>query len=195
MPRTEYYLVNPLIGGNMQTTFKGKNSIDAAKNAYNSLSQYFNNNVPEFYFTLQEIKSKKTLVGGGVNNDYKHFKVVENKSDKQVNFRISPYDVKGNTKQLKQFKEQIQKLNKQQLGGSTQSGGKKIKYDKDDSSDSDDWLDDDEDHYFPKMSSSTILSNPLSLWYYDPYVFRIQQYYIPTFVAPVAPYISIPLYL
>jgi hypothetical protein len=45
------------------------------------------------------------------------------------------------------------------------------------------------------MKRSTILSEPISFWWYDPYVFRIKKYYVPTWVAPLAPYVSIPLYM
>ena len=79
---------------------------------------------------------------------------------------------------------ELKKLDtKFQLGG-------KIKY-KDDSSDSDS----DSDFYFPKLKRSRILSEPISYWWYDPYVFRIKKYFVPTYVAPLAPYTVIPLYL
>ena len=75
---------------------------------------------------------------------------------------------------------------KAQLGGH-----KKHSYDEDD----DIFEDDDSEMYFPKMKRSTILSDPISFWWYDPYVFRIKKYYVPTYVAPLAPYVTIPLYL
>ena len=45
------------------------------------------------------------------------------------------------------------------------------------------------------MKPSDIYSSPISYWYYDPYVFRSLKYFVPTFVAPITPYISVPLYL
>jgi len=183
MPKQEYYLVNPLIGGNMKSRFRGKNEMDAAKKAYDTLSEYFNNNVPEFYFTLQHMTSEKIQVGGGKNTDYKHFRTVETKVGNQVDFRLKPFKVTKNGPQMKKLREKLKKLNsKMQLGGA------KKKYDED-------WLDDSDDNYFPRLKYSTVLTNPLTYWWYDPYVFRIQKYYIPTFVAPIAPYIQIPLYL
>ena len=81
----EYYLVNPVIGGSLKTQFSGKNSIHAANEVYTTLSEYFNNDMPEFYFTLQEKKSEKTQIGAGKNTDYIHFLVKETKKGNQRN--------------------------------------------------------------------------------------------------------------
>ena len=180
----DYYLVNPVIVGSLNTKFSGKNNLDAANKAYSLLSENFNNNIPEFYFTLQEVSSDKTQIGGGKVSDYKHFLVKETKKKKEVSYRLVEYNVKNNSKELKNFRNELKKLDtKFQLGG-------KIKY-KDDSSDSDS----DSDFYFPKLKRSRILSEPISYWWYDPYVFRIKKYFVPTYVAPLAPYTVIPLYL
>lgn len=184
----EYYLVNPVIGGSLKTKFSGKNNLDAANKAYTALSEYFNNNVPEFYFTLQEVSSDKTQIGAGKVSDYKHFLVKETKKGKQVNFRLVEHKVSNNSKELKNFRGELKKLaEKAQLGGYK----KKHSYDEDD----DIFEDDDSEMYFPKMKRSTILSEPISFWWYDPYVFRIKKYYVPTYVAPLAPYVTIPLYM
>ena len=181
----EYYLVNPVIAGSFKTKFSGKNNLDAANKAYTSLSEYFNNNVPEFYFTLQEVSSDKTQIGGGKISDYKNFLVKETKKKNEVNYRLVEYKVTDNNKELKNFRNELKKLaNKFQLGG-------KIKYDDDD----DIFDDSSSEYYFPRVKRSTILSNPISFWFYDPYVFRIKRYYMPTYVAPLAPYVTVPLYL
>ena len=136
------------------------------------------------HFTLQKVTSEKTQIGGGKNTDYKHFKTIENKKGNQVDFRLVSFKVKKNGPQMKQFRDKIKKLESK-----VQIGGRKKKYD------DDDWIDDSDDDYFPRLTRSTVLANPLSYWWYDPYVFRIQKYYVPTFVAPIAPYIQIPLYV
>ena len=79
----DYYLVNPVIVGSLNTKFSGKNNLDAANKAYSLLSENFNNNIPEFYFTLQEVSSDKTQIGGGKVSDYKHFLVKETKKKKK----------------------------------------------------------------------------------------------------------------
>ena len=95
---------------------------------------------------------------------------------------------------MKKFRNSIKELNSK-----AQKGGKR-KYDDDSDSDSDkDLLDDsdsDSEFYNLKYKNSDILSTrPISYWWYDPYVFRIKKYYIPTFVAPLAFHIKIPIYL
>lgn len=188
----EYYLVNPVIGGSLKTKFTGKNNLDAANKAYTTLSEHFNNNMPEFYFTLQEISSDKVQIGAGKVSDYKHFLVKETKKENQVNYRLVEHKVSNNTEQFKNFKKEIKNLaQKAQLGGH-----KKHSYDDESDSDSDELFgDNDDEMYFPKMKRSTILSDPISFWWYDPYVFRIKKYHVPTWVAPLAPYVTIPLYM
>ena len=180
----DYYLVNPVIVGSLNTKFSGKNNLEAANKAYSALSENFNNNIPEFYFTLQEVSSNKTKIGGGKVSDYKHFLVKETKKKNEVSYRLVEYNVKNNSEELKNFRTEIKKLDKKyQFGG-------KIKYDS--SSSSSDYYSD-SDYYFPKLRRSTIISNPISYWWYDPYVFRIKRYFIPTYVAPLSPYVTVPL--
>tara|TARA_B100000886_G_scaffold296955_1_gene224436 strand:+ start:614 stop:1195 length:582 start_codon:yes stop_codon:yes gene_type:complete len=185
----EYTLVNPIIQGTMKTQFSGKNSLEAANKAYAKLSENFNNNIPKFYFTLQEMKTEKSVLGGGKASDYTHFMVSESKKANQVNFRITEHKVKDNEKQFKKFKESVKKISKQ-----NQEGGKKSKKDKEKYDDFDD--DDDDDYEFPKYKSSYSYSYPISSWWYDPYVYRLKSsyYYLPTYVAPLSPYVSVPLY-
>ena len=101
---------------------------------------------------------------------------------------------------MKTFRENITKFNKKLQSG----GGKKHKYDddllddSDSNSDSDsdsDLLDDSDSDFYPLYTSGNIRAHPLTYWWYDPYVFRIKKYYLPTFIAPLAPYVQIPLYL
>ena len=51
------------------------------------MSQYFNNDIPSFNFTLQKV-SGNNKIGGGKNSDYVHFKVTERKLNKKVDFRL-----------------------------------------------------------------------------------------------------------
>jgi len=182
----EYILVNPVIGGSLKTSFSGKNNLEAANKAYVAVSEYFNNNVPEFYFTLQESKSNKTIIGGGKASDYKHYLVKERKKNNQVNYRITEHKVDSNTKLFNKFRAEVKKVSGKALAG----GHKKHSYD-----DDSDILDDDsDDMYFPRMKTSNVLSSPISTWWYDPYVFRINKYYAPTFVNPLTPYLYYPVY-
>ena len=65
-----YVLVNPYIQGSFEKKVKAKNSIEAGKLIYNSLSEHFNNNIPKFLFTIQKGSSGK--------GKYYNFKVKEN---------------------------------------------------------------------------------------------------------------------
>lgn len=185
----EYHIVNPIIGGSLKTIVSGKNSLEAANKSYLSISENFNNNIPEFYFTLQEKKSDKTQLGGGKLSEYSHFLVTETKKKDKVSYKIKNYNIDDNSENLKRFRKEIKKITKktQHAGGEH----KKHSYDDDD----DDYLFDDDELYFPKMKKSHVLSHPISYWWYDPYLYRVKKYYIPTWTAPLSPYISIPVYV
>jgi hypothetical protein len=190
----KYALVNPYIRGDLNNSFTGKNGLDAANKAYSKLSNYFNNNVPKFYFTLQKIKNTKSI-GKGRINDYLHFKVVETKDGKSVQYKIVPYDMTGSG--IKVFKKKLSKIllsEKKLEGGSEQEGGKRKKSkkkSKESSSSSSDWLSDSEDHKYKKAISY----QPIYHWWYDPYLYKLQKMYIPTFVPPLTPYVEIDLIL
>ena len=184
-----YILVNPYIHGNINTSFSANNHLDAAKKAYDTISEYFNNNIPTFHFTLQKLEKKK-MIGGGRNNDYHHFKVTEVKKGSQVEFGITALNVIGNSNQMNKFRTELEKRLKIQDGGKKKKKKKYNNWEDDDSSSSSSSSSSD---YRPKYRN--IISQPMMNWYYDPYLYRINKYYIPTFVAPLAPYIEIPLYL
>ena len=188
-----YVLVNPYITGKVNKSYTGTSELDAAKEAYDTMSQYFNNNIPKFYFTLQKVKNNEAI-GGGKNSEYYHFKVTESKKGSQVEYGITPFKVTGNSNQMKKFRDEIGKNTNSQEGGK-----KKHKYnDNDDDSSDSDWLGDDSSDYIYRskfLRSHSLISQPISSWFYDPYLYRIQKFYIPTFVAPLTPYIQIPLWI
>lgn len=197
----KFALVNPVVGGTIEefTKVSAKNSLEAARKIYSKLSENFNNNVPKFYFTIQNISKSK--IGEGDSGKYSHFLVEESKNENDVDFRIIRHNVNGNTELFKKFKENLRKINKKII--SNQKGGnikddnyyeyyRRHKYD--------DYFDDDflfdDDIYFPRMKRSSVYSQPISYWWYDPYVYSIKSsyYYTPTYVSTVVPYISTPLY-
>merc|ERR1711916_322350 len=110
---SEFYLVNPIVGGSLKTKFKAKNYLEAANKAYTTLSDNFSNNIPEFYFTLQKADSQNNL-GKGKNSDYKHFLVKENKKNNQVNYRITEHTTKNSPKVTKKKKKKKKKNPKTQ---------------------------------------------------------------------------------
>ena len=177
-----YVLVNPYIQGEFKNTIKAKNSIEAAKVFYEGLSEHFNNAVPKFYFTIQKGHSGK--------GSYYHFKVKELRKKSNVSFTLEPFDILGEvnidafTNKLTTFKNKIA-----QIGGK-----KKNKKSKDSSSDSDSSDSDSSSDDYKRIN--TLIPNinqPIYYWWYDPSIYRLDTYYIPTFYAYVTPVIEIVL--
>jgi hypothetical protein len=122
-----YTLVNPYIEGSMRTKFKAGSSLEAAKLAYEELSQYFSNNVPRFLFSL-----KKT----GSDDDFFHFQVLEkiNNSDK-LRYTIKAYNKANN---IDKFKIAFKKTSKNLQGGGPGDIGDSGDISETDDNDSDD---------------------------------------------------------
>jgi hypothetical protein len=173
----KYKLVNPIIKGDMETVFTGGSSLDVANKAYQNLSQYFNNYIPKFYFTLEDEQNK-----------LHHFKVNENRNGENANYSIKSYNVKS--KHESELRKQINEYNKNgtELSSEEQVGGRR-RDDSSSSSSSDDWLEE---------SSSTgrysYKVDPIVNWWYYPSVYRVRRFYVPTFVQSVTPIINIPLF-
>lgn len=169
-----YKLVNPYIGGKFKTEFSGKNSLDVANKAYTALSKHFNNNLPVFYFTMQS------------GSKFKHFKITESRGNKDsdIEYLIKEHDVAKDseakfTTKLGRFK---------QKGGYKM--GKKRRYH------DDDYLDDEDDYLYQQKGFTYYpVADPISFWWYDPYLYRINKFYVPTFYQPLTPYIEIDLFL
>jgi hypothetical protein len=182
MSKNSYVLVNPYIKGEFENTINAKNSFEAAKLFYKNMSEHFNNNVPAFHFTIQKGQS-----GGG---KFLHFKVKENKNkDKEVNFSIEPYSIK-NEKNIQIFEDKLNKIKNKmtQEGGKKRSSKKKSrKYDDDEDSESDD----SDDYYRIARNYTPTVTQPYYYWWYDPYVYNLNSFYVPTFYSYVTPYIEI----
>jgi hypothetical protein len=173
-----YVLVNPHIQGDFNTTAKKKNSVEAARYFYKNLSEHFNNAVPKFYFTIQK--------GGSGKGKYYHFKVKETRKNDNVTFSIEPYQIQGGddiskfTNKLTSFKNKF-----------AQNGGKKSKKSKKDSSESDSESSDD---YKRINSYVPVINQPIYYWWYDPSIYRLDTYYIPTFYSYITPVIEISIF-
>jgi hypothetical protein len=173
----KYKLVNPLIKGDMKTTYTGGSTLEVANSAYQNLSQYFNNYIPKFYFTLEDENSKMH-----------HFYVKESRNGENANYSIKSYSVKSKheselRKQMNQYTENSEQYS------SEQQGGKHRKDDSSSSSSSDDWLDESSSTNRPSYKV-----DPIVYWWYYPSVYRVRRFYVPTFVQSVTPILSIPLF-
>jgi len=205
-----YKLVNPYIRGEFDTKLKTKNSIEAARKFYNSLSEHFNNSVPKFYFTIQK--------GGSNKGKFYHFEVEESRKGDDVNFSIRPLELENQEKtdelfvtNFKKFKGRFNargKGSKKSRRGSRKSsrkgsrkssrkGSRKSskrssgKVSRRESSDrfGDGFQED--DFYRNALEYVPVASQPISYLYYDPLIYNLDSVFLPTFYAYLSPYVEL----
>lgn len=75
---TSFRLVNPYVKGPVKTTATAKSPIFAAKKVYAGIADLFSNNVPSFFFSIQDQKNGKLY----------HFESNERKSGKEISYTI-----------------------------------------------------------------------------------------------------------
>ena len=188
----KYTLVMPYIEGDMKKSTKADNSQKAANAIYKNLSEYFNNSVPSFHFSIQK--------GNEKNGKLYHFEVNETREADEVSFSIKQMkNIKGIEQLEEKFKEKLEKvkekLEKEQDGGKKHNKSKKSKkHSVDDSSDSD--LSSSSSDY-KRAKSYRPTNTPIYYWWYDPSIYRLDSVYIPTlysYLAPRMEYSTILLY-
>lgn len=179
-----YKLVNPYVKGEFKKTIKAKNSIEAAKEFYKNLSEHFNNSIPKFYFSIQK--------GGSSKGKYYHFEVQEKRKRSEVSYKLRPYDVPGND-EIESFVENFNKFkgrfNKQYGGDKPKRKRSRSKSRKKSKSKADDLYDIDYDDldYREDYSYIPTVSQPFYYMYYDPSVYKLDSFFIPTFYAYATP--------
>lgn len=187
-----YLLVNPHIEGSLKTQVKAKNSLEAAKNLYKNLSEHFNNNVPKFYFTIQKGNS-----GAG---KFYSFKVKETRNDNTVDFSLEPVVIQNEKNTYSKFKKNLSKFvsGLEQSGGAKKRKGKGKKSKKhdpfDDDEDEDDFFDSEERGKSTQRYYTPNTFSPISNYYYDPYLYSMNTFYVPTFYSYLNPFIHINFY-
>ena len=173
-----YQLINPFIVGEFKRKVTAKAPLDAAEKVWKKLTTYITNDVPTFYFTLRQ-------EGGSMH----HFSVKEKRSvatdSESGEYRIEQYNPKTPKKILDRFQKSLAqvKTEEKQYGG-----GKKKDKRKEDSSDFEDSTEE-----YEKWYKRYILSKPIVYWWYDPLVYMVDWFYVPTFVYPLTPYLRIDL--
>lgn len=179
-----YVLVNPHIEGNFKSKIKAKNSTEAANIFYKNLSEHFNNSVPKFHFTIQK--------GSSGEGKYYHFQVKEEREDNEVNFAVKEMKIHNEEEVLSSFKTKLENFKSKfhQGGGEDHKGDKKHRKHRNDDSDSDSIFDSSEDFY-RRARSYLPVTQPIYYWWYDPYLYRLDSLYIPTFYSYVTPYIEL----
>ena len=166
-----YELINPFIKGSVSRTFSGKTPLDAANNAWSSISEHITGNVPRFGFTLDN------------SGSLHHFVVKESRKGSVVDFSIEELKLSMPSKLKNKFMGEVNRLRNEE-----QSGGKKEKAEKadDDSSDS--------DEVYKKMKKHLKQVNdtqPVLYWWYSPFYTVLDiDYYMPTVFVPrfIRPY-------
>lgn len=173
-----YKLINPYIEGELSTVFSGKNQLDAALGAWTAVSKYVTNNVPQFAFTLENTK----------NGKLHHFSINE--------LLVGGNSAEFNIEELHKITPSVEKELKKRINNfknSDMRGGKKHKKHK---------HDDDEEDDSSSSSSSEVFSAlkifknrnkvyPITYWWYDPFAYNFNNFYMPTFVAPLNPVVEI----
>lgn len=174
---SKYKLINPSIRGNLTNSFTGKNPSEAASNAWNTISEHMTNNVPKFAFTLENNEDGKLY----------HFLVKESMDGGEyADYKIKELDLKLKQNDIKKFKEKSQNFIDSEIKGGKHKK-KKHKHKILDDSSSSDFL----SHYKLHKLLNYPQQQPFVYWWYDPLIYNLESVYIPTFVAPITPYIEV----
>ena len=180
-----YKLVNPHITGEFKNSVKARNSVEAAKILYNNMSEHFNNNLPEFYFTIHKGRSGK--------GKHYHFHVKEKREGEEVSFSLQTHTIRNEKSALAKFNQKLNKYKGSKLTGGKKETKKTSKKSKKTKKVELDDSDSSEDYYRRAKSYVPINNYPIYSWWYDPYLYRLDSIYVPTFYNYVTPYIQIPL--
>lgn len=192
-----YEVVNPKIEGSISLEYKGSTPIDAAKNAYDALSEEFATNVPVFMFSLRKVNT----------NELHHFRVTEKVNatgSGSVNYnivKITNLSPEGNNEINDFANESFAQLDMDKNGRiNPEMSGGGSRYSRYDDSSSSSSLSD--------SSISSSLSDSDDHWYYHrprknqhkiekvsyfPYAYASSSkvLYIPTFKTKSQPYVFI----
>lgn len=179
-----FKLVNPRIIGSLNTNIEGSDATDAAHKAWATISEHITGNVPQFTFTLEDTTDKKLF----------SFQVTEAATGKYADYTISPVEMKLTQDQEATFRKELSRLDKinRQMKNKQHGGDKNKKRYLDDSSSSDS---DDDISVYDKLKLFNAINKPKPIiyWWYTPLVYDIDRFYVPTFVAPLMPYVEINL--
>jgi hypothetical protein len=180
----EFTLINPQIVGNYNTTFSGKNAESAAEAAWLSLSKHITNNVPQFAMTLK---------GGG--SQLHHFLVKESAdgTSKLADYTIQSVESSMSAQQEKNLIAHSSKMAKLSHDDEQSGGRKHRKHHDDDDDDSSSSSSSDSDDLYEKVKLFKYrrLNQPFVYWWYNPLIYKVDSFYIPTFSLPLTPYVEI----
>lgn len=181
MKHINYELVNPFIDGTFKRIFTGDNTLAVAEKSYIQLASHFSGIVPELNFTLKNLE----------NNNFFHFNVKEElKSPNNVNYIIKQLSNVSGAKETK-FEDRLNKMRAAQGG---RSSHRKHRRHSSSSSSSDDIKSSKIVYPYPYIDYQPyIRTDQQILYYYDPVIYQVPTFYVPNFVVPYTPIISINL--
>lgn len=178
-----FKLVNPLILGKFNTEYKAETGLEAISQFWNDLGTHITNNMPSLYVSLKD-----------ENDALTHYKISEKieGGSQTTNFAITEHENKMSEKETKKFLKHIKQYEKKMDKKiQRQNGG--VKSDrsrhKSSSSSSSDDSDSDDDYY--NFSKYKRFSQPITLWHYTPTIYSIKSVFVPTFTAPIVPYVKL----
>jgi hypothetical protein len=173
-----FKLVNPVVLGSVKTSYTATSPSNAAKMAWEALSEHMVNSNPKFAFTLK-----------GGDGSLHSFLDKEKITGKNVDYTIDSLDIKANKKEEEGLLKQAEKV--------LQQGGADDKKKKDDSSSSSSESDSSTESVYERirnLKNKNVVA-PITYWWYYPYFYRTESYiesvYIPTFQLPIAPYVEL----
>ena len=175
----KYQLVNPVIVGTFNNVYSAKNSDDAAKQFWETLTsdnKYVTGNIPKFLFTLKDENSEKLY----------HYMVKETLEGRQANYTITHIDVDIKDDLQKKFMDKSNEI-RNNADKLMDGGRRRRRYDDDDDSDS---SDEDLDDLFKYIRSKKAV-RPISYWWYTPSIYNIDTVFTPSFIAPLSPYVQL----
>lgn len=177
-----FRIVNPHIEGKFKKLLSAKTADDAAVVAWKRISKYITNNVPNFAFTIEQVN----------DNSLYHYLVKESIKKNQVNYSIDKIEIKQDDENIKKFRDALARQGKKLEGGRRKNRKGKNKDDDEDEDEDDSDLDDD---IYSRVSLQKQLHQPIYYWWYYPNIYQkiIDTIWVPTFVAPLAPYVELQL--
>ena len=180
-----FKLVNPLILGQFNTEYKAENGLDAVGQFWNDLSTHVTNNMPALYITLRD-----------ESNQLSHYKISETLKggSKVTDYSISELEEKLSAAETKKFLSKVEKFEvktnaeiQRQVGGVKNPSRKRDEGSSSSSTDSDSDLEGD----YYNFTKYRRLTQPISMWYYTPSIYRVGSVFVPTFNTPIVPYLKI----
>lgn len=183
-----YKLINPYIDGDFSIEFQDATPLAAAHKCWKQVSKLLSNDVPVFAFTL------KNMSGGSLH----HFKVSEKKNKDKIHYTLEELGTIVTEEELANLNN-LSTTSKTIRGGHEDSEERRARrerrrYDDDDDDDDDSFSDLYRKNKYKSYPITPLMPAkymPFTYWWYYPSCYRLDYVYIPTFIAPINPYVTI----